>query len=416
MDILNVVFAFESTRQRQRAAPLLSEREALLRSMLQQGTSVRRLRSIASMLLHVLRILELQTLRVVDLAEVREAGLTWAAQTELRNRNGQSKTPDLYVYVAAKWLRFHRCLREPVLRVEPDDTYVEQLVGYLSMVRGLAPDTVIVCRRRVIAFLQWTRGKQLPLGSVTMNDVDDYLQSKLNAGYLPRSIASVCSALRLFFLFAEKEGWNDNNVALAIQRPRISRCDAKPRGPEWVDVRRMLDHDFGSTTADIRGDAMAAVSAIYGLRNIEMIRLKLGDLDWMNEILTVKRAKSYKIQQFPIQVEVGEKIIRYLKHARPKCACRNLFVSLKPPYRPVDSASLWVVVSRRMKSLGIESQNYGTHALRHTCASRLLHQGSSLTDIAHFLGHSDLKSVSIYAKHDDYALRQVASISLAAIL
>ena len=249
-----------------------------------------------------------------------------------------------------------------------------------------------------------------------MNDIDDYLESKRKIAYRPRSISSICSALRLLFDYAEKEGWNKNKVALAIQRPRISRYDAKPRGPDWMDVRRMLDHDFGSSVPDLRGDAMVAISAIYGLRNIEMIRLKLSDFDWVNEIVTVKRAKSYKLQQFPIQVEVGEKIIRYLKHGRPKCACRNLFVSLKPPYRPVDSASLWVVVSRRMKSLGIESTNFGTHALRHACATRLLHQGSSLPDIAHFLGHSDLKSVSIYAKHDDYALRQVASISLAAIL
>jgi len=146
------------------------------------------------------------------------------------------------------------------------------------------------------------------------------------------------------------------------------------------------------------------------------VRLKLSDFDWMNEILTIKRAKSGRVQQFPIQFEVGEKIIRYLKHARPRCACRNLFVSLKPPYRPVDPTALWVVVASRMKRLEIKSRNFGAHSLRHACATQLLHEGSSLPDIAEFLGHRDLKSVSVYAKHDIHALKEVATFSLAGLL
>ena len=178
----------------------------------------------------------------------------------------------------------------------------------------------------------------------------------------------------------------------------------------------MLDFDFGSTPADIRGDAIVALASIYALRSNEIMRLRLGDLDWQNETLTIRRAKSHRLQQFPLQVEVGEKIIRYLKHSRPKCTCRNLFVTHKPPHRQVDPCSLWVVISRRIKKLNIDSKAFGSHALRHACATHLLHQGSSLPDIAEFLGHKDLKSVSIYAKHDISALREVASMSLAAVL
>jgi len=62
---------------------------------------------------------------------------------------------------------------------------------------------------------------------------------------------------------------------------------------------------------------------------------------------------------------------------------------LRPPYRPLQSSSLWEVVSRRIKQLGIASRHKGPHALRHACATHLLNKGTSLKEIADFLGHSD---------------------------
>jgi len=360
--------------------------------------------------------MDLKVLRVMELAEVEESALRWVADTEFNNRNGQKKSAALYVYVAVKWLRFHGHLRDVRARIEPDDSYSEQFVDYMLNVRGMSRHTVRSHRLRVRAFLKWNTGQQRSLALVTLNDIDEYLLLKIDIGYLPRSIASVCSALRLFFRFAEVQRWNTTRIATAIYRPRIPRYDPGPKGPAWHDVRRMLDHDFGPECADLRAAAILSLCAIYGLRNSEIISLRLSDVDWLNEIISVRRAKTGKIQQFPLQPEVGDKIIRYLKQARPRSGCRNLFVSLRPPYRRLDTTVLWVVVSSRMKQLGIQSRNYGTHALRHACATQLLHEGTSLPEIAQFLGHSDLRSVSIYAKHDIEALRDVAAISLTDVL
>jgi site-specific recombinase XerD len=63
-------------------------------------------------------------------------------------------------------------------------------------------------------------------------------------------------------------------------------------------------------------------------------------------------------------------------------------------------------------ALGIELRHQGPHALRHACATRLLQKGSSLKEIADFLGHRNTKSVGIYAKCDIAALRKVAAFRL----
>jgi integrase/recombinase XerD len=62
--------------------------------------------------------------------------------------------------------------------------------------------------------------------------------------------------------------------------------------------------------------------------------------------------------------------------------------------------------------LGILSEHMGPHSIRHACATQLLKRGTPLKDIADFLGHSNLKCVSIYAKHDVRSLRQVSAFSL----
>jgi site-specific recombinase XerD len=92
-----------------------------------------------------------------------------------------------------------------------------------------------------------------------------------------------------------------------------------------------------------------------------------------------------------------------------------LFVTLRPPYRPVHATTLWAIIGPRVKRLGINSQHFGAHSLRHACATQLLRKGSSLRDIADFLGHRDMKSVSIYAKYDVRSLREVATFSLAGV-
>ena len=177
----------------------------------------------------------------------------------------------------------------------------------------------------------------------------------------------------------------------------------------------MLDAPIGETPAQLRTAAILSFCAIYALRGIEVRRLLISDFDWINETFIVRRAKGGPVQLFPLQYEVGEAVLRYLRHGRPKCYNRQLFVTLKPPYRPMNQCVLAAIVKSRMKALKVVSMRCGTHSLRHACATELLRRGSSLVDIADFLGHRSIESVSIYARLDKRSLRRVATFSLAGV-
>ena len=218
-----------------------------------------------------------------------------------------------------------------------------------------------------------------------------------------------------YFQYAEVRGLTSARIAGGIRNPRIVRPDSAPKGPGWKDVRRLLEFESGTKTAELRAAAIISLCSIYGLRSKEVVNLTLRDFDWISEIFVVVRAKGGRVQQFPIQFEVGETILRYLQHGRPRCSCRRLFVSLRPPYRPLRSTTIWGIVADRMKRLEIKSGHFGGHSLRHSCATELLRKGSSLREIADFLGHRTMKSVSVYAKYDIRSLRKVAEFSLAGV-
>jgi integrase len=177
----------------------------------------------------------------------------------------------------------------------------------------------------------------------------------------------------------------------------------------------MIAANASGTPADLRARAIMLLCSIYATRCIEIANLTLSDFDWVNETFTLRRAKGGTVQEFPIQFEVGEAILDYLKNVRPHCSCRNLFVTLKTPYRPLNPSSLSDVVGFRIRRLGIEAESKGPHSLRHACATQLLRKGSSLREIAEFLGHRSMSSVSVYAKCDVGALKIVSSFSLAGV-
>jgi integrase/recombinase XerD len=401
---------------RQREAPLRRERELYLSHLIDQGTSKRHVRVIASRLLHINRLLRLETLRNVYSAELELATRSWVSYIRSHHtRVVGVSTAYTFRNTAENWLRFHNLLVIPMTPAEPFDVVFADFMRYITVTRPMSPDSIENHRKKIAHFLAWAGERETEISNISLNLIDEYLDGKRSAGLQPRSMAAYCQSLRTFFRYTGIARLSEAKIVRGIKSPRIPRSSEIPKGPRWSDVRRLLDSATNETVANLRTTAILFLCSIYGLRGIEIRSLTIEDFDWANETFSVQRAKGGKIQKFPMQFEVGEAVLRYLRHGRPSCASRNLFVTLKPPYRVMKQTVLARVVRLRMKSLGIELTHYGTHSLRHACATQLLHQGSSLIEIADFLGHRDIKSVGIYAKLDVRSLMRVATFSLAGL-
>ena len=416
-EIIRQLFIAGFAQDRQFSAPLLSEREDYLAHLLHEGQSISQLRSTANYLLNVIRLIGLTQARMVGLDEIVSASHRWY-RDEPGHRAGRPasiKSIYRFEFAAKKWCRFQGWLNEASTFV-PFRSHLADFIQHLRLERGLAIPTIRCYGDRVRLFLTWLGHRRVDFRDISLNDVDEFIESRHKAEWRLRTIASQCQALRTFFRYAESRGWSMLGFARGIRSPRIPKYDEAPKGPEWKDVRRLIRSAEGQEPSELRSRAIFLLFAIYGLRSSEVAQLRLDDLDWRNETLTIRRAKRGRLQQYPLQYEVGDAILQYLQRGRPRCSCRNLFVTGRSPYRPIQSTVLRPVVSERMKNLGIRSEHMGPHSLRHACATQLLKRGTSLKDIADFLGHSNLKCVSIYAKHDVRTLRQVSAFSLRGVL
>ncbi len=128
------------------------------------------------------------------------------------------------------------------------------------------------------------------------------------------------------------------------------------------------------------------------------------------------RPKQRCTQQYPLDPEVGEAIVRYLKEARPRCHHRELFLTLHAPIRPLQPNCISPIVRSRIDALGIQVPRRGAHCLRHACARHLLAAGFSLKQIGDQLGHRSAAATRVYVKVDLDGLRQVAELDLEGML
>jgi site-specific recombinase XerD len=399
---------------RHKQAPLLDERSRFLAHLSNLGFTRPHLATVAAELLGIIGMLNLKESGYVGAQDIRDAAQQWAERPRTSNKTKSTKSSrDHFVNVATKWLRFMGRLESPPTPpAKPFAKHLSDFASFMENEQGLSPASIRSHCWKASQFLEWFFQKKPTLDAVSIGDIEEFLIWKGNTCWNRKSVSTAAQALRAFFRHAERHRWCRSGIAKLIQGPRLYQKDGLPEGPTWDEVRRLVEGAQGAKPSDYRARAILVLLATYGLRSSEATGLLLSDFDWHAETLTIDCRKESGPHQYPLVHEVGDAILDYLRHGRPRCECRNLFVSLYPPYRPIGPSIVWCITSRRLSKLGVRCRRKGPHTLRHACATQLLQGGSSFKEIGDLLAHRDADSVAIYAKVNLPMLRQVADFDL----
>jgi len=301
----------------------------------------------------------------------------------------------------------------PPARRLPHSNWVAAFADYMREEKGLSLCTIEYRSFTVQDFLTELERCHRSLREMSACEMDKWLVGKVARGGYARSTVQTCaSTLRSFFRYAEQKGWCRKGLAETIKSPRCYTGESLPLGPSWREVRRLLSSLKGDRASAIRDRAIILLLSVYGLRAGEVAGLRLEDFDWERERLRVRRPKQRNAQEYPLVRSVGDAVIQYLRRVRPASERREVFLTCRAPFRPLHSGTLWPVVARRLRGLGVKLPHYGPHCLRHACATRLLNQGLSLKEIGDHLGHTAPDTTRIYAKVDITQLREVGQMNL----
>ncbi len=401
---------------RHREGPLAKDRESYLAHRANDGAAPGTLVRIAREVLVVAQELDLRSDTPIALEEVKAAANRWAHRQRRRRRSRTLRWSQVFfLQVAIDWLRFLGRLQEPAAKQVPFAPLMEDFAAYMQRDRGLSSATIRHYQWHIRQFLTWFSSQRRPFAEVSVEDVDRFLAQK-GQRWCRVSVATSAKALRAFFGHAEKQRWCTVAIAAAIESPRLFRHETLPAGPTWEDVQRLIPRADSHQPRDIRDRAILMLLSVYGLRSGEVAKLRLDDIDWAQERITVSRTKQRRSQLYPLTHEVGTAIVCYLKDVRPRCSRREIFLTLKAPVRPLSAGALYHLTSSRFVQLDIHTPHRGPHALRHACASHLVAEGLSLKTIGDHLGHRSLRSTRVYAKVDMAGLREVARFDLGGLI
>ena len=216
------------------------------------------------------------------------------------------------------------------------------------------------------------------------------------------------ATLRRFFRYCASRRHTPTDFSGLVPPLRRYRHASLPKGLDDSVLGKMLQAIPRDTPTGTRDYAIIVLMMAYGIRGVSAAQLLLDDLDWQHSRIRIRAQKGGKEVVLPLMQSVGEALIQYLQHRPGQIPCRKLFLSIKAPFRPLDSVAISMIVRRHLEHAGVKTSGSGSRSLRHSWAIRALAHDSPIKSIADVLGHRYIDTTFIYAKADLASLRQVA--------
>jgi site-specific recombinase XerD len=234
-------------------------------------------------------------------------------------------------------------------------------------------------------YLQEKYNGPVYLEDITQEDVENYLYYlKEVKGYQPISRKRVLGSMRSFFGYAYKSEWCDKNVTAKLEP---IKCQQKERHylseEEVYHFVNAIQHDL------IR---LVAQTLYYtGMRISECLSLQVEDVNLEDNLIHIRHGKGNKDRFVPINSKLKELLVDYNENWR--VVSDNFFATrISGSLSPTRVAK---VFSDTNKELGWKKK-VTAHILRHSFASKLVQNDVHLVKISKLLGHSSLKTTSIY--------------------
>jgi site-specific recombinase XerD len=201
-------------------------------------------------------------------------------------------------------------------------------------------------------------------------------------------------ALRVFFRWCIQEGYLQDNPTSYIELPKQARRLPKGLGVHEVQqIFKTINKYSYSKFLRYRNIAILATLIFTGIRKSELLNLHCTDIDLQSGSLFVRQGKGSKDRLIPINFEL-HKILKEYTATRIKVnkTCPEFFASSTYEMGFSDNG-FRLLINKTSKLSGIK---FTAHTLRHTFATLMLEGGCDIYSLSKLLGHTDIKTTTIY--------------------
>ena len=231
---------------------------------------------------------------------------------------------------------------------------------------------------------------------VTRALVERYItEKKIYNNWSAKTIKNCLQALNNFFKFCLDQNYITENPVEKIPKPK-----APKRLPSYIpkdDAIKLIEWTyiakFRYEFERIRARAIISTFLFTGIRQAELLNLKVSDIHFLESSLKVIHGKGGKDRIIPINPRLKEILKEYIHQREIKEKSSIYFFTSLRHDQKMSQSVLKRLFTRLKKDMGFKVY---PHLLRHTFATLMLQGHCDIFTLSNMMGHSDIKTTTIY--------------------
>lgn len=259
---------------------------------------------------------------------------------------------------------------------------------------GYTADTIRHYKSNVTLFCKQTKSDVI--ADATSDTVRKFFfEGRSQRHWSASTFITYRKSLYVFFRWCIKHQYLNANPIDDIATPRLEKRIPKKLTRE--EAERLLElvdnYPWNSSFLRQRNHALFATLVFAGLRKKELLALKFTDVDLAHSTIYVRQGKGQKDRMVPICQRLADVLQRYLhERQRTHKTCPEFFASFAMNIGFTESGFKHLIEDV-VQGFG---KRFGTHQLRHTFATLMLEGGCDIFSLSQMMGHSDIKTTTIY--------------------
>lgn len=280
---------------------------------------------------------------------------------------------------------------------------ITQFLYYIEHERHFSKRTALAYQLELKKFAEFleSTGKS-EVNSITKADIRQFLSvcSKTNGAF---AYARKLSTIKSFFKYLGREEIIEKNPASDIEAPKLP--EREPTYLTEAEYQNLIAAVKREATPFYLARDLAIIVLLLGtgIRLSELVSLTLDRINLERSGKSIKvKGKGDKERIIPLTDEVVKVLEQYLK-SRPNVSSNHLFISRLG--EELHARSVYGLVKKYLKSIGITKTRFAVHCLRHTFGTSLMNKGVNIVVIQELLGHSKIETTRRYLHINNIDLR-----------
>ncbi len=218
-------------------------------------------------------------------------------------------------------------------------------------------------------------------------------------------------AIRTWFKWLARQDLILTNPASDLELPRLEK-----RLPKAIlnahEAETILSVPDVHTELGLRDRAILETLYSTGIRRMELVNLKLQDIDSERGTLIVRQGKGKKDRMIPIGERAVKWIEKYTTDIRPEFVCgRDEGILFLSRYGEAISTNNLTCLARGYVEQSKIGKKGACHLFRHSMATLMLENGADIRFIQAMLGHVSLNTTEMYTQVSIKKLKEIHTLT-----